>query len=114
VLKKELDEKCARTTPMLLTSEVLYKILLNEDVAIKKAKDFYSCLKDAPIPVPAKENKLGRPLIPFYRHYKYDLTIKEWETYRNIVREIVMGSTIKQSLTVPFWNMLPMSNKMAR
>jgi len=40
VLKKELDEKCARTTPMLLTSEVLYKILLNEDVAIKKAKDF--------------------------------------------------------------------------
>lgn len=72
--------------PILLTSEVLYDVLLKNPEAKVRAIEFYE-LK-APIPINASDNKLDRPLIPFYRHYKYDIT--KWEKYRNCIPKYLL------------------------
>jgi hypothetical protein len=58
-------------TLVLLTSELLYKALLKDGMKKVPARDFYE-LK-AEIPIPPDVNKLGRPLIPFYRNRAYAL-----------------------------------------
>lgn len=58
-------------TPVLLTSELLYKALLNDGMKKVPARDFYEI--KAEIPIPPGLNKLERPLIPFYRHRAYSL-----------------------------------------
>jgi hypothetical protein len=74
VLKEELDEKFSKDIPVLLTSEVLYKVLLNGNIVRRKAKTFYFVnKKEIIIPIPSEDNKLYHPLIPFYRHYAYQL-----------------------------------------
>jgi hypothetical protein len=62
--------------PVFLTSELLYKALLNDDQPGYKAKELYET--PTRIPVTAEKNKLGRPLIPLYRHSGYRLS-KEGE-----------------------------------
>jgi hypothetical protein len=57
--------------PVFLTSELLYKVLIKEDHQKYKAIDFYN--NPELIPIPAIASKLGRPLIPLYRHYSYNL-----------------------------------------
>ena len=58
-------------TPVLLTSELLYKALLNDGTKMVPARDFYELKTE--IPIRPESNKLGRPLIPFYRHRAYSL-----------------------------------------
>jgi hypothetical protein len=60
-----------RILPVLLTSELLYKALLNNGEKRIAAKDFYN--GKVSIPITPDQNKLYRPLIPFYRHRKYNL-----------------------------------------
>jgi hypothetical protein len=71
--------------PVLLTSECLYKALRFNNSIYYKPIEFYECKTS--IPIPPDENKLNRPLIPFYRHYKYSLG--NYETYREKARKIV-------------------------
>ncbi|RIJ45490.1 hypothetical protein D1614_22735 [Maribellus luteus] len=61
--------------PVFLTSEVIYKVLLKRDCLKIKARDFYE--GNAPIPVSATDNYLGRPLFPLYRHPYYKLELHE-------------------------------------
>lgn len=71
-LIKEFDKiDPSRRIPVLLTSELLYKALLNDKEKKIPARDFYEL--SAEIPLPPDVNKLGRPLIPFYRHRAYSL-----------------------------------------
>lgn len=86
VLKKEL-EIFDTSTPVLLTSEVLYEVLLKNPKEKRKAVDFYE--RKMPIPISASENKLERPLIPLYRHYKYNIEKSEWAEYRDSIIEFL-------------------------
>jgi hypothetical protein len=74
----------SRNTPVLLTSELLYKALLNDGIKKVPARDFYE-LK-AEIPIPPDVNKLGRPLIPFYRHRAYALGDKHKAYSQQIIK----------------------------
>lgn len=82
--KKEFDKvDKTQKIPVLITAERIYKYLLNDKNSAYTAEKFYRCVAD--IPIDAKGNKLGRPLIPFYRHKKYNL--KDWHNYKY---EIIM------------------------
>lgn len=76
-----VDPKCI--IPVFLTAERLYHFLLNDDERKWKASEFYALKTE--IPILPEANKLGRPLIPFYRHYKYDLI--KWPDYSSLLRE---------------------------
>ena len=82
ILRTDL-EVFGSNIPVLLTSEVLYKVLLKPKVTPISAKDFYACNEFAPIPIPPEANEISRPLIPCYRHWKYSLT--KWTPYRDTV-----------------------------
>ncbi len=83
--------------PVFLTAEKLYKFLLNDGEKALKAGELYQ-LK-TPIPIVANKNKLGRPLIPFYRHFKYNL--KNWEDYLNNFKNIQeLNNKAKTNLTI--------------
>lgn len=71
--------------PVFLTAERLYQFLLNDDEKKWKASELYA-LKTK-IPVPPEVNKLGRPLIPLYRHKNYHLDI--WMNYHEVLIEII-------------------------
>lgn len=74
--KKELDEVDPNgQIPVMLTSEILYKVLLNKNQPKYKAKQFYNL--EVPVPIPAAINRLERPLIPLYRHPAYILNQHE-------------------------------------
>jgi hypothetical protein len=73
---------------VFLTTEVLYKVLINSDPI--PAEQFY--LHPEKIPVPAEVNKLRRPLIPFYRHQDYSLLIQKWNPYRLRIKELLSST----------------------
>lgn len=83
-LKTDL-QKIPPDIPVLLTSELLYNVLLKSGLKPKKAIEFYTCEEKETIPVPAEDNMLSRPLIPFYRHWKYDLS--RWRHYSIMVQK---------------------------
>lgn len=60
--------------PVFLTSELLYKALLNDEEIRRSPADLY----DHPdrFIIFSSKNKLGRPLVPFYRHYAYSMKNK--------------------------------------
>ena len=72
-------------SPVFITSEVLYKLLLNPDEECFKASQLYN-YPDL-LPISAKSNSLGRPLIPLYRHWNYNL--KKWPQYSKIIQSIL-------------------------
>lgn len=78
----------SRKIPVLLTSELLYKVLLNKVEKRIPAKEFYE-LK-AEIPIAASTNQLARPLIPFYRHRYYSLN--RHTAFRDKIRKILLDS----------------------
>ncbi len=86
-LKEELDKNFNSRIPVLLTSQYLLEVLGNDSWKNVKAPEFYECRVS--IPVPATENKLGRPLIPVYRgkSRKYDVSYhlvnEKWKKYRS-------------------------------
>ena len=82
-LKDELVQFDAEI-PILLTSSYLYDVL----VTCKKNKpiEFYECRQE--IPIPSEDNKLSRPLIPFYRNRRkvdYHLSNERWCTYKETI-----------------------------
>ena len=71
-----------RIIPVFLTSEELYKVLLNPEDKRLKATQLYNSPET--LPIPAEYNLLGRPLIPLYRHWNYNL--KRWPQYSEQVK----------------------------
>lgn len=61
--------------PVFLTSELLYKVLLNEGEIPLKPTDLYNSESD--FFIPAYKNKLSRPLVPLYRHPAYSMKNKQ-------------------------------------
>ncbi len=49
------------------------KFLVNDDFKLPSAKNIYSNDRQKLFVVKPKENKLGRPLIAFYRHPDYGM-----------------------------------------
>ena len=73
--KKEEFDKIdpSKKLPVFLTSELLYRALLNDGIKREKAKDLY---ESDEIVISAEKNRLGRPLIALYRHQAYALKEK--------------------------------------
>jgi len=57
------------TLPVFLTSELLYKVLLNDGEIPMKPTELYNSEND--FFIPANKNKLSRPLVPLYRLHAY-------------------------------------------
>lgn len=70
--------------PVLMTSEVLYKALLQETEQLIKASELYS--NPEILPIAANQNLLERPLIPLYRHWNYNLD--KWPQYSKHVKSL--------------------------
>ena len=83
--KKEFDRlDPERRMPVFLTSEELYKVLLNPEDEKLKAVQLYNFPEL--LPIPGESNLLGRPLIPLYRHWNYNL--KKWTHYNEQVKRL--------------------------
>jgi len=81
--KTEFDQvDPTRKIPVFLTAERLCHFLLNDGEKKRKASEIYTSKTE--IPIPPEANKLGRPLIPLYRHYRYDLF--KWPDYSSQLR----------------------------
>jgi len=86
ILKEELN-RFDMKIPVLMTSERIYKVLLNPDVKKEKASYFYNNPDE--IPIPREKNKLDRLLVPFYRHSEYSITFEKWKPYKKRIIEIL-------------------------
>lgn len=83
-LIKELDSfDKKKKIPVFMSSEVIYKFLLNDKKDYRKPKDLYN-IKEY-LPVKKEINKLGRKLFPLYRHYQYRLSTDRFQVYKNIL-----------------------------
>lgn len=69
--------------PVLLTSNLLYEVLLHKKETRHKPVEFYNGIAD--FPIAPEMNKLERPLIPFYRHRYYE--INKWPGYRDKIKK---------------------------
>lgn len=77
-----------RILPVMITTEEIYKVIFpNNSIS---AKQFYSSPNK--IPIHPSENELNHPLIPFYRHQDYSLSIQKWNPYRLRIIEILKSS----------------------
>ena len=91
VLREEL-RKFRLDIPVLLTSDVLFDVLVRNPEQYEATIDFYECRQ--PIPVRAEDNLLERPLIPFYRgkngrtKQSYRMASGNWNEYRKRVEEL--------------------------
>jgi hypothetical protein len=91
VLKEEL-QKFRPEIPVLLTSDVLFDVLVVKESNPAVTVDFYECRQ--PIPIRSEDNLLERPLIPFYRgmngrtKQSYRLASGKWEGYRKRIEEL--------------------------
>ncbi len=65
--------------PALITAEAIYEFLLLEASEKHAAITFYECR--VPIPIPKEKTKLGRPVVPLYRHPRYRLADNKWPQY---------------------------------
>ena len=85
-IKQEFDSiDPAKKIPVLITAQVILKFLSLTPLEIGKPGDYYKGIRK--IPIPSLENKLGRNLIPFYRHLEYSL--KKQDNYREKVNKII-------------------------
>jgi hypothetical protein len=82
----KIDKK--RKLPVLITTEAIYKVVCPDRPIT--ANQFYSSPNK--IPIHSSENELKRPLIPFYRHKDYSLSIQKWNTYKLRIIEILKSS----------------------
>lgn len=80
--KQELDAiDPSGKLPVFLTSQHLYKVLLNDDLKPKTPAALYAEAS----PIPASENKFGRPLVALYRHYKY--AVIKYPEYQEMIKK---------------------------
>ncbi len=82
--KKELDEKFALEVPLLVTSELLFHRLTYS------VKENFSYFYQHPekIPVPSAIVLSGRLVIPFSRHWRYNLNRPEWQLYKEKLHKL--------------------------
>ncbi|MCX6272125.1 MAG: hypothetical protein NTU44_13075 [Bacteroidetes bacterium] len=73
-----------RRLPVFLTSEIIYKVLLNDGEIRKRAKELYK--SEYEIIIPGNKNKLFRKLIPLYRHPAYSL--KKQLRYKDLILKL--------------------------
>lgn len=86
--KHEFDAvDVTRRIPVFLTSERLYKVLMNDGEPLLTAKELY---EQENVVIPADKNKLGRPLIALYRHPKYNYEAQE--NYFNRIKNVFKTS----------------------
>jgi hypothetical protein len=84
-LKVELhgiDKK--REIPVLVTAERIMKFLVVDGYQLLRARSIYDCSVN---PIPSGMNKLGRPLIPLYRHQDYQL--EKRDKYRTSLKDLL-------------------------
>lgn len=83
-LKEELNEVLPLEVPVLATSEIILQVLCYGGIYNKSMNENYyrRCTY-----INGTENKLGRKIIPFFRHYKYSLD--KWDGYKDFVKNIV-------------------------
>jgi hypothetical protein len=84
-LKEELDAKFKLEVPLLVTSELLFHRLTYITVD-KKISTYYE--HPEKIPVQSQTVISGRMIIPFSRHWKYNLTRPEWQLYREKLQNL--------------------------
>lgn len=73
--------------PVLLTSELLYKVLLCEGIKAESGGYIYEHPNE--VPIHPESNQLGRPLIPLYRHPSYRLLTKQQQRNTKYQRRLV-------------------------
>jgi hypothetical protein len=84
-LKEELDEKFTQEVPLLITSELLFDRL----TYITDNKKFSTCYENPEtIPVESAPAISRRMLIPFSRHWKYNLNRPECQPYREKLKKL--------------------------
>lgn len=73
--------------PVFLTSERLYKVLMNPGEKLLSASALY---QSENVMIPAEKNLLGRPLIALYRHpsYNYNKQPEYFKRVKNILNSI--------------------------
>jgi hypothetical protein len=83
-LKDELNRVLPIDVPVLVTSEIILQVLCYAGVHIKSMNENYyrECIY-----ISETENKLGRIIIPFFRHYKYSLD--KWDNYKELIKNII-------------------------
>ena len=86
-LREELDKKFELTIPILATSELILRRLLEFEE--KNARFYY----EHPDSVPVESSIVisGRNIFPFYRHWRYNLQRPEWQDYSNKLKEYFKG-----------------------
>jgi hypothetical protein len=62
-------------------------VLLNDGATKHGAAEFYN--DPGLVPVSPGNNKLERPLIPFYRHFRYDIKKSIYNNYREKVIDLI-------------------------
>ena len=67
-------KKVKPNIPVLVTAERIMRFLINDKKKLTPAKAIYSNDAKELWYVSAKDNKLNRPLIAFYRHFNYNLS----------------------------------------
>lgn len=88
VLQRDLDNiDKHKKIPVLATAERIFNFLTGEKISVEEIyrndkSDNYT------IPISPQLNRLGRPLVPFYRHKKYSLLDKKNENYLNKLKKI--------------------------
>lgn len=82
MLRRELDDLFDSRIPVLVTAWQLCPVLAPTR-ARSRPSDFYK----NKVAVPPAENELGRNLVPFFRHWYYNL--ERWGDYREWVKSLV-------------------------
>lgn len=80
-LKDQLNKVLPIDVPVLATSDIILEALCFHGYYYKSQNENYykECMS-----IRKNENKLGRQVIPFFRHYKYSLD--KWKDYSNYIK----------------------------
>lgn len=83
-LKDELDALFSRDIPVFATSEIILRSLCYPEYYVGNDNEYY--YKNVKY-IKEHENKLGRRIFPFFRHYKYSL--KNWREYADFIKSVI-------------------------
>ena len=89
-LRNELEELFDDTVPILATSEIILKRFVHFD---QEPPNYYYNNPDI-LPLDAGLYTSKRMVLPFYRHWRYNLNKEEWTLYRNKIKSIFKDNLI--------------------
>ena len=93
-LKEELNAvDNSKKIPVLVTAEVIFRFL-NPAMEKYKAREIYNSEDQSIVRKMSvsNDNKLGRPVIPFYRHLNYRLAKVEFSAYREFLKSVLVAN----------------------